>query len=356
MAERRRTVGTERLEKLRRLWNLAAELGASDIHVAEGTVWFRRDGVLAPVDRKTAGYSKEGIWKPDSDIGEKELLYLLAEKGTERHRRDLADSGQCDFSWQERGMGRLRVNLYRAGGTVRGALRLIPGEVPVLADLGLPPAVTEAVGMDKGLVLITGMTGSGKSSTLAAIIQEMNRTRPLHIITLEDPVEFSYPSGLALIQQRELGRDTADFSGALRAALREDPDVILVGEMRDRETIATALTAAETGHLVLGTLHTSDAVGTVSRIVSAFPPEQQQQVCGQLGENLRLIVSQKLLRKKEGKGRFALCEVLVAVPAICRLVRENRWEQIQSYLETGGAQGMQTFAAAERKAVSRGLL
>jgi twitching motility protein PilT len=248
------------------------------------------------------------------------------------------------------GLGRFRVNVYKERGSYAAALRSITSEIPSIETLGLPEIVTQVAGKPRGLVLVTGPTGSGKSTTLAAMIDHINTTRPEHILTIEDPIEFVHKSKKAVVHQRELGMDTRSFSNAIRAALREDPDVILVGEMRDLETISLALTAAETGHLVMGTLHTSSASQTIDRVVDAFPGDQQQQIRIQLSNSLIAVFTQTLLPRLQPngttKGRILAQEIMLVNPAIANLIRESKAAQIYSAIQTGAGLGMQTLEAS----------
>ena len=233
------------------------------------------------------------------------------------------------------------------------AVRIIPNSIPTCSGLGLPEALRKLSELKSGLVLLTGVTGSGKSTTLAAIVNEINRHRAVHILTLEDPVEYRFASDRSLIHQREIGSDTVDFASGLRAALREDPDVIVVGELRDLETISIVVTAAETGHLVLSTLHTRSAVETVDRIIDVFPEQQQRQIRVQLAGCLQAVVSQQLLPDKRG-GRTAAFEIMIVTPALRNLIREGKTQQMGSYLQTGGQYGMQTMEAALEELKRRG--
>jgi twitching motility protein PilT len=245
-------------------------------------------------------------------------------------------------------LSRYRVNIFKQKGNVSLTIRLIPTKIPAMEALGLPAMAEEFAKKPQGLLLVTGPTGSGKSTTLAAIIDYINRTRGDHIITLEDPIEFVHPHKACIVNQREIGVDTESFTSGLRAALRQDPDVILVGEMRDLETISIAITAAETGHLVFGTLHTADAPQTIDRIIDVFPPEAQQQIRVQLASVLLGVMAQRLLPTIDGNGRVAAIEVLVNTPAIANLIRSEKVHQIRSVLQTGKAQGMQTMDMALR--------
>ena len=271
-----------------------------------------------------------------------------------RHRNELETNGQTDLAYAIPGVGRFRVNVYKQRGTLASAMRCLPFSIPDADSLGIPAEVQALTAKKRGLVLVTGPTGSGKSTTLASLVDIMNRKYPYHIITLEDPIEYLHRHQYSIVNQREIGSDSNDYAQALRAALREDPDVILVGEMRDLETISTALTAAETGHLVLSTLHTIGADKTIDRIIDVFPPNQQQQVRIQLASVLECIISQQLIRREDGRGRVAALEVLFANTAIRNMIRENKTYQIISTMQTGKRQGMQTMDDAIYELFLRG--
>ena len=273
----------------------------------------------------------------------REIVYAIL-NSTQRQR--LETDWQLDFAYSVPGVGRYRVNAYFQRGTIGAAFRLIPTETVPIEKLGLPSIVRSFAKKPRGIVLVTGPTGSGKSTSLASLINEINETRDDHIMTIEDPIEFLHRHKQCIVNQRELGGDAKSFGAGLKAALRQDPDVILVGEMRDLETISTALTAAETGHLVFATLHTQDAPQTIDRIIDVFPPEQQQQVRVQLSVALQGIVTQQLLPTADGRGRAVATEVLVPTPAVRNLIREGKTHQIYSTLQTGGSFGMQTMDAA----------
>ena len=303
---------------------------ASDIHLTSGRApSYRVDGVLAPImgERLTPQMLED-------------ILLPLIDK---RHREELEETGQTDFAYAISGVGRFRVNVFKQRGTLAAVMRSLPFNIPDPEDLGIPREVVEMTGRKRGLVLVTGPTGSGKSTTLASLIHVINRTYPYHIITLEDPIEYLHRHDKSVVNQREIGSDSTDYAQALRAALREDPDVILVGEMRDLETISTAITAAETGHLVFSTLHTIGADKTIDRIIDVFPPNQQQQVRIQLASVLECIVSQQLLKKADGSGRVAALEVLFANNAVRNLIRESKTYQIPSVMQTNKRAGMQTM-------------
>jgi twitching motility protein PilT len=258
-------------------------------------------------------------------------------------QKQLEIKGQLDMSYSVPGFARFRVNVYSQRESLAAAFRLIPFGIKTLEELGLPSSLHELSRKPRGLVLITGPTGSGKSTTLAALIDEINRKRSEHILTIEDPVEFVHRHKRCIVNQREIGPDTQSFADALRAALRQDPDVILLGEMRDLETISTALTAAETGHLVFGTLHTQSAPSTIDRIIDVFPPQQQEQIRIQIASTLQAVISQALLPTADGKGRVPALEILFPDDAVRNLVRQARIEQIYSIMQTGSARGMQTM-------------
>jgi len=309
------------------------ELGASDLHLTAGSPpMVRERGHLRPLDYPTLTSQMT-----------RELVYSLL---TNDQRQRLETDWQVDLSYSIPNRARFRVNAYFQRASIGAAFRLIPSTMPALEQLGVPPVLSEFAKKPRGLVLVTGPTGSGKSTTLAAIIDLINRERHEHIMTIEDPIEFLHPHRNCIVNQREVGSDAKGFAQALKAALRQDPDVILVGEMRDLETMGTALTAAETGHLVFATLHTQDTASTVDRVVDAFPSEQQSQVRVQLSVALQGVVTQQLLPRADGQGRVSACEVLVPTTAIRNLIREGKTHQIPSALQTGGQVGMQTMDAA----------
>jgi twitching motility protein PilT len=307
---------------------------ASDLHITAGAPpMIRGRGRLVPMD----GYP---VLTPTDT---REIVYSILSDG---QRQRFENNWQIDFAYQIPGKGRFRVNAYFQRSAVGAAFRLIPFEVVPLESLGLPPVVADFANKPRGLVLVTGPTGSGKSTTLASIIDVINSTREEHIMTIEDPIEFLHRHKKCMVNQRELGSDALTFADALRAALRQDPDVILVGEMRDIETIGTAITAAETGHLVFATLHTQDAPQTIDRIIDVFPSEQQGQIRAQLSVALQGIMTQTLLPTADGSGRIAAAEILLPTPAVRNLIREGKTHQVYSVIQTGGAHGMQTMDAA----------
>jgi twitching motility protein PilT len=303
---------------------------ASDLHLTAGSPpMIRHHGKLHALDYP--------VLTPQMT---REVIYSIL---TNDQRQRLETDWQIDFAYSIPGKARFRVNSYFQRASLSAAFRLIPSEMPKLRDLALPPVLQEFAKKPRGFVLVTGPTGSGKSTTLAAMIDMINDERQEHILTIEDPIEFLHKHKKCIVNQRELGADAQTFALGLKAALRQDPDVILVGEMRDLETISTALTAAETGHLVFATLHTQDAAQTVDRIVDVFPPDQQQQVRVQLSVSLQGIVTQQLLPTADGKGRTVATEVLVPTPAVRNLIREGKTHQIYSALQTGAQFGMQTM-------------
>jgi twitching motility protein PilT len=309
------------------------EQNGSDLHLAAGSSPLARiDGSLVPV----AGAP---IW--DAPFVESAVRSLMHDDQWTRFERELESNFAVDLP----GL-RYRVNVYRQRGSVGAALRRVPERIRDLRELGLPEHLAGLADLPRGLVLVTGRTGSGKSSTLAALVERINRTRAAHIMTIEDPVEFLHRPVRALINQREVGLDTADYPTALRQVLRQDPDVVLLGELRDLETISGALSAAETGHLVLATLHTQSAAQTIDRIVDVFPAHQQDQVRTQLALTLKAVVSQVLLPRAAGRGRVVATEVMIGTPAISNLIREGRHHQIPSVMMSSGELGMQTMDQA----------
>jgi len=307
---------------------------ASDLHITAGAPpMIRVRGSLVPV---------EGLPKM-TPTDTREIIYAILNTG---QRQRLETEWQIDFAYSIPGHARFRVNAYFQRGTLGAAFRLIPAETVPIEKLGLPPVIREFAKKPRGIVLVTGPTGSGKSTTLASLINEINETRDDHIMTIEDPIEFLHRHKKCIVNQRELGADAPSFALALKAALRQDPDVILVGEMRDMETIGTALTAAETGHLVFATLHTQDAPQTIDRIIDVFPPTQQGQVRAQLAIGLQGVVTQTLIPTADGQSRAVAAEVLVPTPGVRNLIREGKTHQIYSLIQTGGAHGMQTMDAA----------
>lgn len=318
------------------LLRIVFEKKGSDLHISVGLPpVIRIDGKLIRVEH--------------SPLTKEDVNRLIFSILTNEQRRGLEQNWELDCSYGIQGVGRFRVNVYKEKGSYGAAFRSITDDVPSFEQLGLPAVIREVAEKPRGLVLVTGPTGSGKSTTLAAMIDYINTTRSEHIITIEDPIEYIHNSKRSIVHQRELGQDTRSFNNALRAALREDPDIILVGEMRDLETIGLALTAAETGHLVMGTLHTSSASQTVDRIVDVFPAEQQQQIRIQLSNSLLAVFSQTLIPKLQSDGqktgRVLAQEIMIVTPAIANLIREGKTAQIYSAIQTGGVHKMMTLEA-----------
>ena len=326
---------------LNELLTYSVDSGASDLHLSVGSVpMVRINGTMKPLN-------VDVLEQPDMEkmlpqVMSKDQLNLFKEKK------------EIDFSAKLEGKGRFRVNLFNQINGLAGVFRTIPDTIKSCEELGIPPFMQDLAMMDRGLILLTGPTGSGKSTTLAAMVDHINREKACHIITIEDPVEYYHHTNESLINQRELGASTHSFANALRAALREDPDVILVGEMRDLETISLALTAAETGHLVLSTLHTSSAIKAIDRIIDIYPTGQKDQIRSMLSESLEAVIAQKLLPTKDGKGRVPACEVMVSTTAIRNLIREDRIYQIASVIQSGGVEGMQTLDQDLQRLVTQG--
>ncbi|WP_034386566.1 type IV pilus twitching motility protein PilT [Deinococcus sp. YIM 77859] len=312
--------------------HFAAEKGASDVILTVG---------LPPQYKLQGTYETNGV-SPLTAPETRKLMYSMM---NERQQRIFEERRELDFSFALGEKARFRVNAFMQRGFVGGVLRLIPTQIRSVQEMGLPPQVIEIANAPRGLVLVTGPTGSGKSTTLAAMIDHINSTKKLHIVTIEDPIEFMHLHKRSIVNQREVGADTMSFNDALRAALRQAPDVILVGEMRDYETIKAAVTAAETGHLVMGTLHTNSAPESIDRIVDVFPEEQQEQVRVQLANNLVAVMTQQLLPRADGLGRVLAYELLIANPAVRALIREGKTYQIVSTMQTSAREGMVTMDA-----------
>lgn len=309
---------------------IGTEKIASDIHVTVGRpITLRINGELVSID--------------DYVLTPEDTRKMVREALSDSLWAQLEENGEIDSSYSLPGVGRYRINAFKQRGSYVMVLRLIPLVIPSMEALGLPKVVEELARLRRGMVLVTGPTGSGKSTTLATMVNQINHERNCHVLTLEDPIEYLHKHQEALVTQREVGSDTGSFANALRAALRQDPDVILVGEMRDLETISIALTAAETGHLVFSTLHTSGAAKTIDRIIDVFPPHQQHQVRVQLSSVIQGIISQQLLPKADGVGRVAAFEVMIATPAIRNLIREDKIHQIDTSIQTGASHKMQTM-------------
>jgi twitching motility protein PilT len=310
----------------------ANEKGASDLHISSGEPPIVRiDGDIQKVDMPS--------------LPKDEVHSMLYDILNDQQRKIFEEKKEIDFALDVKGIARYRVNAFYQSRGEAIVFRTIPTKIMSLEELGLPMMLAELTKKTKGLVLVTGPTGSGKSTTLAAMVDFINQNEKAHILTIEDPIEFVYEPKLSLINQRELGTNTHGFANALRSALREDPDVILVGEMRDLETISLAMTTAETGHLVFGTLHTSSAAKTVDRVIDVFPPEQQGQIRAMFAESILAVVTQNLLKRKDGKGRVAALEIMIGTPAIRNLIREGKVAQIPGMMQTGKKFGMQTMDA-----------
>jgi len=324
---------------LKELWKQQA----SDLLLtAESPPLLRVDGVIGPMD---------GVLPLSRDDTERIVMSVLGEELTSQFRT----AKEVDFSFGWANLARLRANAFHQQGAAALALRLIPNRIPTFDELGIPEVVHAMLKRLQGLILVTGPTGSGKSTSIASMIDRINETRACHIITIEDPIEYVYQHKRSAVEQREVGIDTISFERALRSALREDPDVVLVGEMRDPETIAAALTIAETGHLVFASLHTNDAAQTIDRIVDVFPSDRQQQIRIQLAGSLSAIMSQRLL-PQIGGGRLAAFEVLVATPAVRNMLRDAKSEQLRNVIATGSQYGMQTIEASLSELLQQGLI
>jgi len=336
------------------LLHFAVDQGASDLHLSSGSI---------PMIRVHGKMRKLALPELHPDVIREALHDILSEDQKER----LEEQKEIDLShvlYDEdvipgklaKPKARFRVNIFSQIQGLAAVFRTIPGDIKSFEELGIPEVLKDLAMKDRGLVLLTGPTGSGKSTTLATMVDHINEYKNLHIITIEDPIEFFHNSKNCMINQRELGANTHSFANALRSALREDPDVILVGEMRDLETISLALTAAETGHLVLATLHTSSAAKTIDRIIDIFPSGQKTQVRSMLAESLEAVVSQKLLPKKDGKGRIVACEVMVATTAVRNLIREDKIYQIPSVIQAGAKAGMQTLDQDLQRLMAKGVI
>lgn len=326
------------------LLKLMVDNKASDLHLAVGSPPSARiDGTLKPFEGME-------ILKNDP------LTQILYKVLTDEQKNILETTRELDFSFSIPGLSRFRGNILFQRGTIGAVFRAIPSRPMTLEELNLPPIVKELCDKPRGLVLVTGPTGSGKSTTLAAMIDYINRNRAEHIVTIEDPIEFLHKSQKSIIRQRELGSDTLSFAEALKHVLRQDPDVILVGEMRDLETISLAVTAAETGHLVFATLHTTSASSTVDRVIDVFPGHQQQQIRMQLSTTLEGVISQTLVPKKEGKGRVCAMEILIGVPGVRNIIREGKTHQLVNMLQSGSQQGMQSLNSALQKLCKDGVI
>jgi len=332
------------LANLHQLLKAMVEKGASDLHITTGSPpQLRIDGRLVPL--KTP---------PLSPVDTKQLCYSIL---TDAQKHKFEEESELDLSFGVKGLSRFRANVFMQRGAVAGAFRTIPFKILTFNELGLPPIVAELAKKPRGLVLVTGPTGSGKSTTLASIIDKINTDRHEHIVTIEDPIEYLHPHKNCLVNQREVGADTQSFKKALKYILRQDPDVVLIGEMRDLETVEAALVISETGHLAFATLHTNSAVQTINRILDVFPPYQQPQVRAQLSFVLEGVLTQNLLPKAGGPGRVLICEVMVPNPAIRNLIREDKIHQVYSQMQVGQSKfGMQTFNQSLAAAFNRRLI
>ncbi|NTW72378.1 MAG: type IV pilus twitching motility protein PilT [Eubacteriaceae bacterium] len=309
-----------------------SEMKASDLHITVGLPpMVRVDGALRPLT------TADGVYLPEET---QKIIFSIMD---DRQLETLQTKGQVDYSYSIPGWGRFRVNAYRQRNTYSMASRVVGQNIPTFKDLALPESLRELTQLNKGLILVTGPTGSGKSTTLASMIDIINQDRKCHILTLEDPIEYLHKHKNSMVNQREIGYDTMDYGAGLRAALREDPDVILIGEMRDLDSIQIALTAAETGHLVLSTLHTVGTAKTIDRVIDVFPPHQQQQVKVQLSTVLQGVVSQQLIAKKDQPGRIVALEIMIANPAIRNLIREGKTHQVNSIIQMSSKMGMVTM-------------
>jgi len=325
------------------LLRIVVEKGATDLHLTSGIPpVIRVDGNLIPMnfERVTPQESQRLVYD------------ILSDEQIQRFESTL----ELDFSYALAKIARFRVNVFRDKGSVAAAFRLIPARVPTIRELGLPLVLEDLTRKPRGLILVTGPTGSGKSTTQAAMINQINSERSVHIITIEDPIEYLHTHRFSIINQRELGADTKSFGAALRSALREDPDVILVGEMRDLDTISTAITCAETGHLVIATLHTNNAAQTVDRVVDVFPPGQQEQIRFQLSNNLEAVLCQQLIPRAGAPGRVCAMEVMIASPAVRNLIRESKAHQIPTIIQTSAQLGMQTMDQSLRDLYQKGYI
>ncbi len=332
------------MANLHQLLKAMVDRGASDLHITTGTPpQLRIDGELVPLKAN-----------PLSPVETKQICYSIL---TDAQKHKFEEDNELDLSFGVKGLSRFRANIFLQRGAVAGAFRTIPFKILTFAELGLPPIVTELSKKPRGLLLVTGPTGSGKSTTLASIIDKVNTDRHEHIMTIEDPIEYLHPHKNCLVNQREVGADTKSFKTALKYILRQDPDVVLVGEMRDLETVESALVIAETGHIAFATLHTNSCVQTINRILDVFPPYQQPQVRAQLSFVLEGILSQSLLSKASGSGRVLALEVMIPNPAIRNLIREDKVHQIYSQMQVGQSKfGMQTFNQSLAALLSRKLI
>lgn len=325
------------------LFRLMVEQKASDLHLTSGAPPFLRlHGNMIPLNYR--------------QLSNQDVQGLIFEILSEKQKKSFVEKWELDFAYVVEGLGRFRCNIFMQRKGLGAVFRMIPEKIKSAQELNLPSSIIDVLDCDRGLILVTGPTGSGKSTTLAAMIQHINSTRESHILTVEDPIEFVHPNLKSLVNQREVGSHTKSFTNALKAALREDPDIILVGELRDLETISLALTAAETGHLVFGTLHTSSAAKTVDRIIDVFPSGQQGQIRTMLAESIRGVVAQSLFTRADGQGRIAAFEIMKGTKAIGNLIREGKIHQIPSIIQTSGAQGMVLYEKYIDDLVKKGLV
>ena len=325
------------------LFKIMVEQGASDLHLTSGAPpYLRLHGGMVPLNYR--------------DLSNQDIQSLIFEILNEKQKKQFIEKWELDLAYTVPNLGRFRCNVFMQRKGLGAVFRIIPERIKSPQDLGLPASLLDLIDCDKGLILVTGPTGSGKSTTLAALIHHINMTKDCHILTVEDPIEFVHSNLKSVVNQREVGTHTKSFGNALKSALREDPDIMLVGELRDLETISLALTAAETGHLVFGTLHTNSAAKTVDRIIDVFPEGQQAQIRTMLAESLRGVIAQTLFPKRDGKGRVAAYEILRCTKAISNLIRENKIHQIASQIQTGQKYGMILFEKYVDDLVKRGLI
>lgn len=325
------------------LFRLMVEQKASDLHVTSGAPpYLRIHGDMTPLNYR--------------QLTSQDVQGLIFEILNEKQKKTFIEKWELDFAYVLEGVGRFRCNVYMQRKGLGAVFRTIPEKIKTAHELNLPQSILDLVDADRGLILVTGPTGSGKSTTLAAMIQHINSTRDAHILTVEDPIEFVHPNLKSLVNQREVGAHTKSFANALKAALREDPDIILVGELRDLETISLALTAAETGHLVFGTLHTNSAVKTMDRIIDVFPSGQQPQIRAMMSESLRGVVAQSLFTRADKMGRVAAFEILKGTKAVANLIREGKNHQIPSIMQTSASQGMILYEKYVEDLVKKGLV
>lgn len=325
------------------LFKIMVEQGASDLHITSGAPpYLRLHGGLVPMNYK--------------DLTNQDVQGLIFEILTEKQKKSFVEKWELDLAYTIEGIGRFRVNVFMQRKGLAAVMRVIPEKIKTPAELNLPPSIMELIDCHKGLILVTGPTGSGKSTTLASLIHHINMTQDSHIITVEDPIEFVHNNIKSVVNQREVGSHTKTFSNALKAALREDPDIMLVGELRDLETISLALTAAETGHLVFGTLHTNSAAKTIDRIIDVFPEGQQSQIRTMLAESLRGVIAQTLFKRKDGQGRVAAYEIMRGTKAISNLIRENKIHQIASQIQMGTKHGMVLFEKSIEELVKKNMI